>query len=49
MLLVLYNFCAGQTYGVEDAIHSMRTIFNDDNSEGFLVMQVMLLTHRTGQ
>jgi len=32
------QLCAGQTCGVEAAIHSMRTIFNDENSEGFLLV-----------
>ena len=32
------QLCAGQTCGVEAAIHSMRSIFDDEKSEGFLLV-----------
>ena len=44
------QLCAGQNCGVEAAIHSMMSIFDDEKSEGFyLLMPVMLLIHLTGQ
>ena len=32
------QLCAGQTCGVEAAIHSMTSIFDDEKSEGFLLV-----------
>ena len=32
------RLCAGQSSGVEAAIHSMRTVFSNVNSEGFLLV-----------
>ena len=32
------QLCAGQTCGVEAAIYSLRSIFDDENSEGFLLV-----------
>ena len=32
------QLCAGQTCGVEAAIHSMRSIFDDEKSKGFLLV-----------
>lgn len=32
------QLCADQTCGVEATVHSMRTIFNDKNSEIFLLV-----------
>jgi len=31
------QFCAGQTCGVEVAIHSTMSTFDEENSEGFLL------------